>query len=343
MLKMLNANKPHTSGIVNLGNTCYLSSIIQCLAYSHSLTNYLTDNEYDEDLRLDNKVSYFSKEFRTLIIQLWIKNGPVTPHAFKQIADAGMLNRGWEGHMAGWQNDAHEFLEYVLDTLHESLKYQPKISISVKVEQTALTPTDKLALDAYKRWQSHFSNGYSNIIDSFYGQFLSEIKKGDEISYCFDPFQVLTLEIPNQPSLTNLQGKSDISLISCFDKFMETEDLTETIKKTFYFWRTPKNLIIALKRFNNDGSKDLRRVNYTDILDLSKYSKGYKREKILYSLYGICCHHGNGPQFGHYFSLCRKKGTGKWYKLDDDHIEPLGKEGALPLTSSAYILFYHLI
>ena len=169
---MLNANKPHTSGIANLGNTCYLSSIIQCLAYSHSLTNYLTDNEYDEDLRLDNKASYFSKEFRTLIIQLWIKNGVVTPHAFKQIADAGMLNRGWEGHMAGWQNDAHEFLEYVLDTLHESLKYQPKISISVKVEQTALTPTDKLALDAYKRWQNHFSNGYSNIIDSFYGQFL---------------------------------------------------------------------------------------------------------------------------------------------------------------------------
>lgn len=336
---MHNATKSHTSGLINLGNTCYLSSIIQCLAYSHSLTDYLTDNEYDEDLRQDCNEVNFSKEFRTLIVQLWIKNGAVSPTNFRQVVNNGMLSSGWKGHMAGWQNDAHEFLEYVLDTLHESLKYQPKISIKVKVEEDELTPTDKLALDAYKRWQGHFSNGYSNIIDSFYGQFLSEIKKGDEISYCFDPFQVLTLEIPKE----NNKKNNNITLIDCFDKFMETENITDDIKKTFYFWRTPKNLVIALKRFKNDGTKDNSRVNYTDILDLSKYSKGYQRESIIYQLYGICCHSSGGTQFGHYFSLCRKKGSENWFKLDDDNVQSLGREGALPLTSSAYILFYHLL
>ncbi len=340
---MFSTNKSHTSGLHNLGNTCYLSSVIQCLAYSHSLTNYLTDNEYDEDLRLDSPSTQFSKEFRTLIVQLWIKNGVVNPNNFKQIVDMNMLKNGWKGHMVGWQNDAHEFLEFVLDTLHESLKYQPKISISVKVDDDSLTATDKLALEAYKRWQNHFDKGYSNIIDSFYGQFLSEIKKGEEVSHCFDPFQVLTLEIPTKKNQSGKKTEGNVSLIDCFDKFMETEKITDTINKTFYFWRTPKNLIIVLKRFNNNGSKDSTRVNYTDILDLSKFSKGYKREKIIYRLYGICCHHGNGPQFGHYFSLCRKHDSDKWFKLDDENVEPLGRDGALPLTSSAYILFYHLI
>lgn len=337
---MNNTSKSHTSGIINLGNTCYLSSIIQCLAYSNSLTNYITDNEYDEDLRVDSKSLKISKEFRTLLIQLWVKNGVINPNNFKQEVDRCMLLSGWKGHMIGWQNDAHEFLEYILDSLHESLKYQPKISISVKVEEEDLTPTDKLALDAYKRWQNHFTNGYSSIIDNFYGQFLSEIKKGEEISYCFDPFQVLTLEIPKGDS--NNKRKGDISLSDCFDKFMETEIISDNIKKTFYFWRTPKNLIISLKRFRNNGTKDNTRINYTDTLDLSKYSKGYRREKIIYKLYGICCHHSGGTQFGHYFSLCKKTNSDKWYKLDDDNIEELGRNGALPLTSSAYILFYHL-
>lgn len=343
----MNTNKKHTSGLINLGNTCYLSSIIQCLAYSHSLTNYITDTEYDEDLRMDSKSFPLSKEFRTLIIQLWIKNGVVNPNSLKQEVDKGMLNSGWNGHMVGRQNDAHEFLEYILDSLHESLKYQPKISISVKVDDDSLTATDKLALDAYKRWQTHFKNGYSNIIDSFYGQFLSEIKKGEEVSYCFDPFQVLTLEIPEEvdksSDLVNSERKGNITLMDCFDKFMETETITDTIKKTFYFWRTPKNLIISLKRFRNNGSKDNTRVNYTDLLDLSKYSKGYKREKIIYKLYAICCHHSGGAQFGHYFSLCKKHNTNRWYKLDDDNINELGQDGALPLTSSAYILFYNLV
>ena len=222
-----------------------------------------------------------------------------------------------------------------MDSLHLGLKYEPTITINQKVSKKELKEVDKLALEACGRWKTHFNNSYSSIIKLFYGQFLSEIRKNDEVSHCFDPFQVLTLEIPNPK-----QG-SEVTIMDCFEKFMSSEKITDTIEKRFYFWNTPKNLIISLKRFGNTGGKNDQRVVYSDILDLSRFSKGYKREKIIYSLYGICCHQGMS-QFGHYTALCRKRGQQKWHKIDDNTVTSLG-EGRLPLTSSAYILFYHQV
>ena len=48
-------------------------------------------------------------------------------------------------------------------------------------------------------------------------------------------------------------------------------------------------------------------------------------------------------QYGHYISLCRNQGSSKWYKFDDNNVSEIGKNGGLPLTSSAYILFYQKI
>lgn len=297
--------------------------------------DYMTNTEFDEDLRHDNTSAELSKEFRTLLVQMWIKNGSLQPKPFKMQVDRGMVNRRGFQQIQGWHNDSHEFLEFLLESLHEGLKYTPKIVISQKVDDDDLEDTDKLALEACNRWKIHFKNSYSSIIDLFYGQFLSEIRKNDEVSHCFDPFQVLTLEIPESKD-----GK-EVTIMDCFEKFMSPEKITDNIQKTFYFWKTPKNLIICLKRFGNSGQKNDSRVVYSDVLDLSKFSKGYQREKIIYSLYGICCHHGMS-QFGHYTSLCRKRGLQKWHKHDDEKVMSLG-EGRLPLTSSAYILFYHQV
>ena len=331
---MEKGKRDHTSGLRNLGNTCYLNSILQCLSHSPSLMNYITDHEFDEDLHTNTPSGLFTTEFRKLLVQLWIRNGVVHPGPFKQVADTGMLQRESFGLGAQWQNDAHEFLEYILDTLHNSLQYQPRISISVKSPDDQLNETDKMAIEAYQRWKGNFSDGYSSIIDLFYGQYLSEVRKGDEISRCYDPYQVMTLQIPESTT-------SEVTIMDCFEAFMAPETIDEHTSRRFYFWKTPQNLIVSLKRFRNDGTKDTTRIVYREMLDLSKYSKGYQREKIIYALYGICCHQGNGGQFGHYISLCRKKGSPQWYKHDDEGVEALGNGGALPMTSTAYILFYH--
>lgn len=328
---MLYNNK--TCGLLNLGNTCYLNSVVQCLAYSPSLLLFMEDSEFDLDIVENTKTTNMVKELRSLLIKLWLNNTDINPIHFKKQVDHSMLVKNWSGIMMGHQNDAHEFLEFILECLHEALQYTPNISISKKVENEKLTSVDKLALEAYGRWKDHFKNGYSFIIDNFYGQFISEIKKGENISYCFDPFSVLTLEIPdvNQDSFT---------LDECLDNFMKVEQLGQNIQKKFYFWKIPKNLVIVIKRFTNNGLKCNKRINYSDTIDLSKYSKSYERTNIIYKLSSICCHKGD-TNFGHYFTLARKKLKGDWFKIDDNNIISLENNGALPITNAAYILFYH--
>lgn len=56
-----------------------------------------------------------------------------------------------------------------------------------------------------------------------------------------------------------------------------------------------------------------------------------------YTLYGVICHAGGGPNSGHYYSFVKSR-EGKWYEMNDDSVSPYG--GGLPVKKNAYILFY---
>jgi len=55
-----------------------------------------------------------------------------------------------------------------------------------------------------------------------------------------------------------------------------------------------------------------------------------------YSLYGVICHAGSGPNSGHYYGYV-KSGNGQWYEMNDESVShtrtPVG-------LKSAYMLFY---
>lgn len=56
-----------------------------------------------------------------------------------------------------------------------------------------------------------------------------------------------------------------------------------------------------------------------------------------YTLYGVICHAGGGPNSGHYYAHV-KSGKGQWYEMNDDDVTP---ERSPPLNrKTAYILFY---
>lgn len=181
--------KEFTSGIMNVGNSCYLSSILQCISYNKSLINYMSSSEFEDDLN-NNHYTLFCNELRTLLIQLWVSKGSICPSKFKDICDKLMYIKGWGGHIANRQNDSHEFLEFILNGLHEGLLYEPKIDITINTDENNLSKIDNMALKACNSWKDYFKNGYSNIINLFYGQFLSEIKNNEQVNYNYQASQI---------------------------------------------------------------------------------------------------------------------------------------------------------
>lgn len=328
-------------GLVNLGNTCFMNTILQCLLQSPSLVKYLESQEFSGDLIEQHTCFPFTKEFRILSEAMKKSNRPIAPNSFKRMADHRMLQKQQDGLMIGQHNDAHEFLEMMFDTIHESISYIPKIKIEIQHPER-LSSFDKLTLQACQRWKTHFKSGYSKIVELFNGQFISETRNNQKISHCFDPFGVLTLEIP--------RDIKEPSLIECLEKFMSPEEIKDDsngniIHRKFEFWKLPNNLIITLKRFDYfmGNQKNETRVHYPSELDLTDYCQTAGENDCRYRLYGICCHKGNHGSFGHYNAVCRPWGQNYWYLYDDQSVRKINRACEVPLTNSAYILFYHRI
>lgn len=107
-------------GLVNLGNTCYANSAIQCITYLPLLRAYLLNSQYKAtgDLNKDNPLGTGGKlleEFADLLRAMWsAKMGEKSPSRFKsQLGKANMQFSGAD------QQDAQEFLNFMLDALHE--------------------------------------------------------------------------------------------------------------------------------------------------------------------------------------------------------------------------------
>jgi hypothetical protein len=107
-------------GLSNLGNTCYANSAIQCMSYLPLLRAYLLSSQYKTagDLNRENPLGTGGKlleEFAELLRSMWsAKLGEKSPVRFR--SQLGKVNDQFSG---ADQQDAQEFLNYMLDVLHE--------------------------------------------------------------------------------------------------------------------------------------------------------------------------------------------------------------------------------
>ncbi|CAK5275399.1 unnamed protein product [Mycena citricolor] len=91
-----------------------------------------------------------------------------------------------------------------------------------------------------------------------------------------------------------------------------------------------------LKRFTPMGRKLTHFIDYEERLALKPYMSDGSFGPS-YSLYGVICHAGGGPNSGHYFSYV-KDCRGQWHEMNDESVT---KVPHAPLKQkNAYILFY---
>jgi len=179
-------------GLVNLGNTCYMASTVQCLAQTGSVLDYFLQDKFKEDINQDNPLGFkgvVAENWSKLLHMLWDAEWTtVSPTDWKStIAKVQPQFAGWA------QHDAQELLTFVLDGLHEDLNRVQKKPVVETVESN--NRDDHLV--AKESWDGYQLRNRSVIVDTFTGQLKSRVECPDcgKISVTFDPFNVLTVPI----------------------------------------------------------------------------------------------------------------------------------------------------
>lgn len=204
----------------------------------------------------------------------------------------------------GQQEDAQEFLAYLLDTIHEDLNRVVDRSTAV-LDPVPEAANDAASLeDAAKvSWKNHLKLNKSIIVDVFQGQIKSTLTcQACNRSYnSFDPIMYYSLPFPpdayDRPAV-------EYSLERLFEEYTKQEVLDEPVscancaKKQLFtkkidLWKSPNILIVHLKRFaysHKEGAKKIaNKVSFAlNNFDLGGFAKGYQVDKAVYHLFAVC-------------------------------------------------------
>jgi ubiquitin carboxyl-terminal hydrolase 8 len=329
------------SGLVNLGNTCFINSTIQILRNTKALNLFLDNTSRYELLIKNIPERIIFQEWNDLRKLMNSQSTNISPKRFiyqvQQVAKIKKL----ELFTTYSQNDLTEFLLFVIDCLHTTVSR----GIDIIITGNGETEVDKVAINCYQMLKNKYEKDYSEIMDIFYGVLISEILSIDAKilhSTKSEQYFTLDLELP--------EDKDAMLIYDCLDEFTCSEILDEEnawfnektgkkedVQKRIRFWNLPKVLIITLKRFTYDRQKINTFIKYpTEGLDLSKYVSGYNPSQYIYDLYGVCCHYGilDG---GHYSAIV--KNGNEWVHYNDDQLHKVSDEKVV--SRQAYCLFYN--
>jgi len=188
-------------GLLNLGNTCFMSSSIHCLSNTLELTEYFCKKLYEKDINVENRLGSGGElaiAYAELVREMWFGDASKTaPYELKTI-----LGRKVQKFQGYGQQDSCELLNYLLDILHEDLN-RVREKPYVEVPPSNGRPDDEVSRE---HWQAYLSRNQSIVIDLMSGQLKSTVQclKCQSVAVNFDPFLTLPVPIARSTSIEAL-------------------------------------------------------------------------------------------------------------------------------------------
>ncbi|KAJ7809041.1 ubiquitin carboxyl-terminal hydrolase 4 [Mycena olivaceomarginata] len=356
-----------TSGLKNLGNTCYMNAPIQCLSATLPFAQFFANGRWKTAVNTVNTLGskgLLSGAFAKLVHEMWSGDLPyIIPMDFRKAVCH--LNSQYNGSN---QHDSQEFLSFLLDGIHEDLnRLLAKPTFTRTLEQEAELERLGPQIASEQEWRLWKTRNDSVIVDFFQGQFRNRLQclTCQTTSTTYNVFSILQLPIP--------QGRSSkVPLQNCMDAFFNTEILDKDdawdcpkcktkrrAAKHLSLARLPPILVIHLKRFEIHGRFSDKIDTFVDFplksLDLTNFMPpplppGADKSQLnsispddprcqlppyKYNLYGVTNHSGNLTS-GHYTAYIADRDG--WKSCDDSSIRPVDEKQVV--NQRAYVLFY---
>tara|TARA_R100001163_G_scaffold65830_1_gene65392 strand:- start:3155 stop:4381 length:1227 start_codon:yes stop_codon:yes gene_type:complete len=358
----------------NLGNTCFLNSVIQAMIHSKQLRNFILSGQYSVD-------STIWREFVNIVktgCQGTIEMSPNALHeAFiyrkKEKEPYACMEPGWQHE----QQDAEEAFTLLVNAFHEAILIKGKAF----VDPTPCNDSDKRKLieesirQLNRDMEINREGGASEISKMFLNQWYERVQclqcKRKNRKYPFSYHFALPMIntsgnvdiydlLKNNSRREHMTGEEAYHCEDCCQKCspkngaLPTEKCTKTdgFKKVGKIFRPADNLVIKFQRFKSsynpstgtiDWDKDEKFVDYPLTgLDLTNWVKYPGHPRLVYKLRSIVFHIGSTPHGGHYRagSLINNR----WVILDDSKYSIVGEHQMKKIVNNeAVLLFYEKI
>lgn len=225
--------------------------------------------------------------------------------------------------LPGQQEDAHEFLRYLMEAMEKA--YLNRFPNSKQFDQISkeTTPVNQILGGYLKTSVRCLSCHHVSVTFQHFEDLLLDVRKANTVEEALDMYFA-------RERLEDMGYKCE----GCKKKVTAT--------KQYSLERPPIALCIQLKRFSMAGNKINKHITIREHLNLSKYSS--KRtmnhnEQLSYRLVSMITHLGATQLCGHYTAIGLTD-TGAYYQFDDSCVRPISLPNVL--NTDAYIIFYEL-
>lgn len=365
-------------GLINPGNMCYMNSVLQALIFCIPFYEFLDQvgkkaaYSFKSETPLIDAMIMFMREYKVIDSavsteqlrrrlkseELEQYGEPFTPEfvydAIRKLPRFASMRRGH-------QQDAEEFLGFLLEALHDEcaqvMRHPASSSATTTANSATATPAatsptatseanDWLEVGRRQRATITRSSGHpitsSPISKVFGGQLRSELRvPGLKDSVTLEPFQPLQLDI-GSPHIHNivdaLKGLTGPETLHGDFRSPRGKDAPAT--KQVLIESLPPVLILHLKRFQFDAEgtgtvKIWKKVGYPLELELPKEIFSRQKRNALtaegvgspkYRLIAAIYHHGKNASGGHYTVDLRRQDGREWIRMDDTIIRRVRSE-----------------
>ncbi|XP_030907656.2 ubiquitin carboxyl-terminal hydrolase 10 [Melopsittacus undulatus] len=381
-------------GLINKGNWCYINATLQALVACPPMYHLM------------KSIPMYSKSQRpctsTPMIDSFVRlmneftNMPVPPKAKQALGDKIVRDirpgAAFEPTYIyrlltviksslsekGRQEDAEEYLGFILNGLHEEMlalkkllsPHNGKLSVSNGPEAQTVheeEEQDEQGEGSEDEWEQVGPRNKSSvtrqadfvqtpITDIFGGHIRSVVyQQSSKESATLQPFFTLQLDIQSdkirtvQDALESLVARESVQGYTTKTK-QEVE-----ISRRVTLEELPPVLVLHLKRFVYEKTggcqKLIKNIEYLVDLEISKEllspgvkSKIFKGQRT-YRLFAVVYHHGNSATGGHYTTDVFQIGLNGWLRIDDQAVKVINQSQVVKPSAerTAYLLYYRRV